>query len=198
MIQTNQGYMTFPDNLSTLHSFPSITHPPPDTLAYQPVRNHVSFAPRYQSNQRLRPPTYQSSRQPRPQSYQSSNRPRPRIDQISQQSLTPETSQAQNYIHQLPHHSNLQTPQHQFAVFQPGVPPTLSQLLTPRAPIPVSQARLHGPEDPYEDDQIEDFYLDETPSEDDTIDSDSIANISNTDASRPEERAPIPSDFSPI
>ena len=42
------------------------------------------------------------------------------------------------------------------------------------------------------------FYLDETPSENDTIDSDSIANISNTDAARPEERAPIPSDFSPI
>ena len=92
----------------------------------------------------------------------------------------------------------LQTPQHQCTVFQPGVPPTLSQLLTPRAPIPVSQARLHRPEDPYEDDQIEDFYLDETPSENDTIDSDSIANISNTDAARPEERAPIPSHFSPF
>ena len=51
-------------------------------------------------------------------------------------------------------------------------------------------------------DKIEDFYLDTTPSEDETIDSDNIENVSNTDASRPEERAstapPIPSDFSPI
>ena len=82
--------MSFPDNLSTLHSLPSITNPPPDTLAYQPIKNHVSFAqrPRYQnqqSNQQSRPQTHQPSRQPHPQSQQSYNRPRPQIHQTSQQ-----------------------------------------------------------------------------------------------------------------
>ena len=160
-IQTHQGFMTFPDNSSssTLHSLPSITNPPPDTFPFQPVRNHVSFAPykNQQTHQRLRPQTHLPFRPPRPQNQQLCDRPRPWIDQTSQQSLTPGTSQAQNSGHQAPHHSTLQTPQHQFAVFQPGVPPTLSQLLTPRAPCPVYQAHLHEPEDDYEDDKIEDF-----------------------------------------
>ena len=126
--------MSFPDNLSTLHSLPSITNPPQDTLAYQPVRNHVSFAqrPRYQNQQSNQQLPY------RPQSHQSSNRPRPRINQTSQQPqqygmsavISPGTSQNQHSGHQVPHHSVSQTSQHQFAVFQPNVPPTLSQLLT--------------------------------------------------------------------
>ena len=91
--------------------------------------------------------------------------------------------------------------QHTTDVLQPGIPPSLSNLLTPRNPIPVDSARLYVPNDEYEDNRIKDFYLDVTGSEA-TVDSSDIVQVSETENFRNEERVqpsiPDIADLSPI
>ena len=81
------------------------------------------------------------------------------------------------------------------------MPPIIPNLLTTRNTIQVESARLYEPPDYYEDDEIGDFYLTVHENEE-TVDSNDITPVSETENYRNEDRAqlsvPNIADISPV